>query len=243
MAKYTEGCLVTNISGKVGKVVHCHNRWGGYVRIIGERTKPLSPAQIKKNEMFALIAPVWASLEDKEREIWAMQGSDRSIASMLRNKNIKTGWILFFSVNLIMNEIHEPYKRLVNSYKNPQTFSNLSISIEEIRRKKQLILHTSPAINDDTKLMIYGSSPVSPGRMRFTDNMYKLITVVGAKPKKDKTEGINLTDEYVRVYGRLPKNNEKASFKVKPVNRHCAVSTYPKTITFTYRNKEERTKS
>ncbi len=237
MAKYTNSIHTPNMRGKVGDKVHGMNRYGPFVRQAPVRTKPYTPQELSRQEAFAMLSPIWSSLEDSEREQWIIKGRDRDIARKVGNINIKAGWNLFHSVNLTMLSAGEPIIEKVPTFDYPQEFKNINIGIEKIKRKKELILEIEPEIQENTILLIYGTRAMSPGIMSINPGEYKIIASVGYKTKTmPNSNKISLTECYENKYRRLPINRQKVSFIIRPLNRHCAISTYPKIATFTYKD-------
>ena len=240
MGKFINSLHTPNMSGKVGDKVFGMNRYGSFIRQAPVRTKPFTPKELARQEAFALLSPIWSSLEDKEREQWIENGKDKNIARMIGNKNIKAGWNLFHSVNLTMLSAGESIIEKAPKFEYPQSFKGIKIDVEKIRRKKELILETEPGIEENTVLMIYGTRAMSPGIMSINPNEYKIIAIVRFKTKTiSNTNKIRLTESYEKKYGKLPINRQKVSFIIRPINRHCAVSAYPKIVTFTYKDEAE----
>ena len=240
MAKFINSLYTPYSSGKVGDKVYGNTRYGPFERQAPVRIKPFTPAEINTQKAFSLLSPIWSSIEDSDREQWVIKGRDRDIARKVGNKNIKAGWNLFHSINLTMLSAGQPIIMKVPNFVYPQEFKDVKIRIEKLKRKKELILETEPGIQENTILIIYGTRAMSPGIMSINPNEYKIVAIVGCNTKVlPKTNIISLTECYEKKYGRLPINGQKVSFVVRPLNRHCAMSSYPRTITFIYRDVAE----
>ena len=240
MAKYINNIFTPHRRGKVGDKVYGTNRYGPFERQAPVRTKPFTPQQLTVQKSFALLSPIWSSLEDSDRELWITRGRDSDIARKVGNNNIKAGWNLFHSVNLTMLSAGQPIIEKVPRFNNPQEFKDIRIGIEKLKRKKELILETEPSIKENTLLIIYGTRAMSPGIMSINPNEYKIIAAVGYETETlPETNKICLTECYEKKYGRLPINRQKVSFIIRPINRHCAISTYQKTVTFIYSDEAE----
>lgn len=222
-----------DLSGKLGNRVYGRNRYGAFVREYVKSSKPLTAAQMEKNELFEKISPVWVSLDDNERRQWLVYGNDRSVASMLGNRKIKTGWNLYHSINLRRLSINEPVLRKFPNFDYPQQIDNVNISISEKKKKKDLILEISPEIREDTKVIIWATEAISNGRTYINNNLYKIIKIADHSFKS----GSSIKAAYLKVHGRMPEHMEKVSFMVKAVHRECGVTSFPKIITFTYKDK------
>jgi hypothetical protein len=226
--------------GKVGDKVFGLTRYGSFIRQAPVRTKPFTPSELSSQETFALLSPVWTSLEDSQRDVWIRSGRDRDVAQILGNTKIKAGWNLFHSVNLKMLSAGLPIIRVFNSLERPQKFNEISIGIEKIKRKKALILDTKPGIEENTVLVIYATRGMSPGIMSINPNEYKIIASVGHSTiTMSGSNKIDLTECYEKKYGRLPINGQKVGFEIKPLNSNSAVSDSKKTVIFTYRDAAE----
>jgi hypothetical protein len=224
------------LSGKLGKNVYGHNRHGDYVREYVKSDKPPTDSMAEKNQEFEKISPVWESLEDNERIPWLTYGSDRSIASMLGNKKIKTGWNLYHSINLRRLYINETVLRKFPQFKYPQQIDKFNVKITEKRKKKDIIFEISPEIRDDTKIVIMATEGLSNGKTFINDNLYKIIKIADHKFRS----GNSIKADYMKVFGIMPEHMKKVSFKVKAVHRECGVTGFPQKITFTYKEQIDK---
>jgi hypothetical protein len=240
MAKFTNNIYTPNMRGKTGDIVFGRNRHGSFMRKSPVRTKPFTPYELTRQEAFSILSPIWSSIEENDRELWILKGRDETVATKLGNPNIKTGWNLFHSVNLTLLAAGEEAISKAPIFKNAQEFKYMNIQIEQIKRKKELILETMPGIGKDTIVVIYGTKAMSPGIMSINPGEYKIFATVDSDTETYKdSKKINLTESYEKRFGRLPICRQKVSFLIKPMNRHCAISSYPKTVTFIYRDEAE----
>ena len=240
MAKFIDSIFTPGMSGKSGDKVLGKNKYGAFIRQAPVRTMPFTQNQLSQQSTFALLSPIWSSLEEADREEWDEKSKDKKIVRMLGNVNIKAGWNLFHSVNLTLLSAGEAIIEKVPVFKHPQSFKEIDIRIEKINRKKELILELMQAIREDTVLKIYGTKGMSPGIMRPNPNEYKIIGTVGCNTKlMPEGNKICLTECYEKRYGRLPINRQKVSFIIRPLHRFSAISGTPKTFKFIYKDAEE----
>ena len=233
MAKVTYNGVIDDLSGKLGKNVHTHNKTSKYLRGLSENEYVQTDGRKGSNDKFADTTVKWGTLSDKQIDGWNRAAMDYNLKSAKRNNVMKTGRSFFNHVNRNLQEIEEPQIATAPDRIRPQFILDFGFEFVKKGKKKDIIVKFDPKIDDNTKIIIYATNSLMRGQ-HFVDNgWYKKIAVIDS----EFMSGNSILAQYLRVFNDIEENMYKIQFKYREIHKKTGLAN-PKRVYKMYSDTE-----
>jgi hypothetical protein len=223
MGKVRQSSIIGDIHGRLGDKQIANTKYGEQVKNMPKVHSVIPIGQLKEMEFWGYVSGEYDTLTEKEAEWWALRANIPEVRSLYTKKRYLQGRNLFFSINMKRLDIGEPVIKAIPSFEHAQTFQNISVEIVRVKGKKDIILKYTPAIKEETKLVITATAGVKENLLYIHPSEYKRIALLDSSFKS----GDSLRKHYLNVYKSIPKTGMKVSFLIQSVNRKCGTSSMP----------------
>ena len=219
MATFKPG-IISHISGSQDGTTFVDSPYAPYMRPL---TIPINTWSIGKQtskQRHISVNYLWWKLTPKQAKGWQDLAS-----TMIRINKSKVevkvrAYDLFKKVNRNLIEIGEPPIFDAPKKVYPKQFRTVDVDIYAVDKIDDLILHFTPAIHKDTKIIISASSSQNPGRNSPKKHVYKQIVVIDSNFKT----GSSFLEAYLSVYKRNVKDTFRIAFSFRPVSKISGLS-------------------
>ena len=225
MAKVRYNGLIDDLSGKLGKNVHTHNKTQKYLRTQTENEYIQTDGRKESNDKFAYTTVKWSSLSDKQIEGWNRAAMDYNLKSSKRNNVMKTGRAFFNHVNRNLKEIDEPQITNAPDRIRPQYILDFRFEFVKKGKKRDIIVKFNPKIDEDSKIIIYATHSLMMGQHYVDNAWYKKIAVIDSQFNTENS----ILAQYLRVFSDIEEDMYKIQFKYREVHKKTGITNLRRT--------------
>ena len=220
MAKIKLGPFIADIRNRIGGVVFSKNSAGNYIRRGVTPVNPQSVAQLLSRQFLTQTSQSWRDLTDDERNNWNQVKDSFPKTDIFGNSIAPTGFNLFTRLNRNLLEISEPAITAAPLPSAVQGF--LTLTLVANTTGGLLTATFTPAINADTKIILFATAAQSAG-VTFVKAEFRKIDVLSTLD----TSPHELSAEYITKFGALPAIGSKVFIQFRPIDIATGLSGTP----------------
>lgn len=207
------GAWITAGRGSVGGTTASWNTYGAYAKNKSTPVNPSTTYQQNVRMYFAMIAQYWRGLTQNQRDLWVSMASEYKATNIFGDLFTYTGFNLFMKLNRNLLEIGES---IIDDCPSPQSvmgFTDLTFDIDITAVTAEATF--APAIDADTKVIVYATAPQSPGKS-FVKSEYRKIDVLD----DGDTSPVDMVTAYLAKFGTSGVVGNKIFIMFRPINLH-----------------------
>ncbi|MBP7496228.1 MAG: hypothetical protein KA792_01005 [Bacteroidales bacterium] len=223
MAKFLNSIYSPNKSGRLGASVFGKNAFGPFEKMLGIPSNPRTIGQMNRRNQFAALARRWGNLTEGQRTKWDNLAKDYPIVRKGMSHYL-SGFLFFLMLNSNLQIIGESIVEDSHRLDAPQAFESFSVDVVCTPGSEDMNMNVSPAISSGSKIQVYASKVLKPGRKAQAKEM-RLITVLD----HSFISGNSIKDAYIAKFGGMPSTGEKAAFWIKATNITDGYTSLPYT--------------
>jgi hypothetical protein len=225
MAKVKFTAIVAQMRGKLAGSVFARGRYGNYIRTLTSPINSNTPALERVRSLFNNVVTGWYNLTDDQRAAWGGSASVAGKQTSFGESFNYTGRVLYIHLNRNLQEIGEALITEPPVLNPVESFSNFAGSIKTTPGSEDISIDFSPAIDANTKVIIYATPVLSRGSVYVNPNKYKKVAVL------DNTfvSGDSIMTEYIDVFKTMPATGQRVGFKMKAISKASGKDEYPLT--------------
>ncbi len=210
MAKILLGVFMPEIRGHAGGTVFSKNTFANYIRNKVTPVNPDTVAQALVKSRFTGLSQDWRGLTQAQRDAWNQGAQAFSHTNIFGNNVPLTGFNLFKQLN--QNLLAAGNAQIDDIPTVSDVFAFTSQSLSADTTGGTLDLTFTPAIPGGTSVIVYATPGVSAG-INFVKSEFRQIRVLGS----GDVSPIDVTAEYVAVFGALPTVGQKVFLETRPI--------------------------
>lgn len=192
-------------SGSQADTTASRNRFGQYLRTRAMPTQPRTAAQLAVRSNLTEVSAAWRGLTDAQRVAWNAYAQAHPRTDSLGQSVKLTGHMAFNAVNVLNLLIEVAIQTAVP---DDTAIATPEISVDD-NSHTTFSLVTSAAVPNDTKIVVYASPPLSPGRSFNGD--FRIVNHVMGSPSAGQS--LVTAEQLANKYGTLAAN-QKFFFQV-----------------------------
>lgn len=203
--------IVSEARGKVGDVVFSRNSYSAYVRGFVVPTNPNTLSQQNVRGRFGGTAQMWRQITPVQRQQWKAQSEYINRTNIFGDSTPLTAFNWFMRANqnrVVLGAVAIPFPVLTPP---PPQFTVDNIAADTTGGT--LIVSFSPVVPVNVAIVVYGTTGLSAG-VNFVKSEYRLFSVI----PNPQVSPIDLTVNYVSIFGALPLVGEKVFVKLRAID-------------------------
>ena len=205
------GIGVTDGRGKLGGTVLSKGTYGAYARRLVTGVNPSTPAQQLVRQFMASISQAWKGITQAQRDIWNQVTSNYQTTNIFGDLFAYTGFNLFMKFNRNLLEIGEAQITDAPAPEAVQGYTALSIAVDVFTT--DFLITYAPAIDADTKVIVYATAPQSQGK-NFVKSEYRKIDVIATADASP----FDIIAEYNAKFGSVGPEGGKIFLQLRPIS-------------------------
>lgn len=205
------GAFVVAGRGSAGGTVASRNTYGTYFRNKVTPINPSTTAQQLVRSFMAAVSQAWKGLTQTQRDLWDQITSSYQTTDIFGDLFKYTGFNLFMKLNRNLLEIGESQIADAPAPATVQGILSLSIAVD-VFTTDFLVTYT-PAIDANTKVLVYATAPQSQGK-KFVKSEYRKIDVMVTADASP----FDIIAEYEAVFGSVGSEGGKIFLQMRPVD-------------------------
>lgn len=211
MAKIKFGGGIMDARNKLAGIVFSANTHGAYIKRRVTPVNVASPAQLLVRSNFTKNSQAWRGLSDDERKGFIEQKDNFKTTDVFGDLKSPTGQNLFIKLNQNLLQINEATISLVPTPVAVLGFIALALVADTT--VGTLTATFDPAIDVDTKVIVFATAPLSAG-VNFVKAEFRKIAILDTTDVSPK----DLAAEYITKFGALPQIGAKIFLQLRPIN-------------------------
>ena len=221
MAKVKFTAIVAQMRGKLAGSVFARGRYGNYIRTLTSGINSNSLSQDRVRSLFSNLVSGWYNLNDNQRELWNNAAQMAGQVSSFGDSFNYTGRVLYNHLNRNLQEIDVALIEIPPVMSPVQSFEDFQADIVVTPGAEDITINFSPAIDAETKVIIYATPTLNRGAVYISPRWYRKVAVL------DSTflTSDSIKDEYISVFKTLPGAGQRAAFKFKAVSKLTGETT------------------
>lgn len=205
------GAIIVDGRGKIGGHVASKNRAGSYLRTKVTPVNPQTSSQLAVRNRFTGLSQAWRGLSQVQRDAWNAAVGDYQTTDIFGDLKNPTGFNLYQRLNNNLLNIGEA---AITSPPLPEAVQAVVLtSIAAASAVPALTATYAPAIDANTLVKVFATSPQSPGKS-FVKSEYRQIDVIATADASP----FDILAEYVAKFGSVGAEGQKIFMKFVPVN-------------------------
>jgi hypothetical protein len=217
MVKAKYGQIVSEMRGSVAGACFSRGKSGSVIRTKKSNHHKRSIKQINARSLFASVTQAWTNLSVSRRNAWNSQSVQDKKTDVFGAQISYSGRSFFNKCNMNLLTINETVILDPPVVTSVFAFSSFTVNLSVIGGT--LLLNYSPAIDSNTKVLVYATPPVSSG-ITNVKNFYRLIAVLN----HTSVSSYDCATEYINVFGSLGQRGQNISFKLIPIDINTGLS-------------------
>lgn len=209
MAKIKFGLVVTDARGKLGGHVFSKNRSGAYLRTKVVPVNPQTTFQTNVRALFGSISQQWSSLTEDVRNAFREAVTAWSRTDIFGDIKNPTGKALYQRLN---NQAQLAGYPAVSAVSLPTEVPSAIFQTASLQVLNEEIVLGMSALPTGSRIMIFGTQPLSQGTKFVKDKLRLLLTELATA-----NDSVQLWDNYIAKFG-IPATGSNVYFAVKYVN-------------------------
>lgn len=220
--KVNFGAIIVDGRGKLGGHVGQRNASGNILRTKTTPTNRRSPAQQSRRSLVAELTRDWKFLTEAQRIQWNNFANENPDTDIFGNVKTNSGFNMFVEVNLNLVNVGEE-KDLEPGTADVVVDLFYEWDVELPQGSPSAIIVTwKPPITATTKIIVYATSPISPG-IASGGSRYRQIAVLDDTAISPYT----ITDQYKAKFGGLGNVGNKIFVKATQINLASGLASPP----------------
>ena len=217
MSKFKQSSITPEHRGEIGGIVFSKNRYGPYDAV---KSKPVNrnttPQQRVRHYMGELSRIYSYKLNEKQYKGWMNLIHKITLTDTSGNPYKPAARDIFTAFNFNLHEVGLPLMLDPPKKLSVQSFTSFKFEIIADNDDNDILLYFKPAINKDTRIMIFASSALRNSIFFFRDNRFKKIGYIDSSFKSG--------DSILSLYRSIPAFNYdfagsfKIAFRLKSVS-------------------------
>ncbi len=220
MAKIKLGPFIADIRNRIGGVVFSKNSSGNYIRRGVTPVNPQSVAQQQVRQFLTQTSQSWRDITEDERNNWNQVKDSFPKTDIFGNSIAPTGFNLFTRLNRNLLEIEETVLTTAPLPIAVQGF--LTLTLVANTTGGLLTATFTPAINADTKVIVFATAAQSAG-VTFVKAEFRKIAVLSTTDLSP----VELAAFYITKFGALPAVGAKVFIQFRPVDIATGIAGTP----------------
>ena len=188
-----------------------------------KRTTKKTKLQVMEREKFSSLLREWNKLEYEKKLEWLKSAKESGVIRSGKGKEIVEGQQLFMSYNGYLLQIGETINLKPPIIKDPSFIFKLNFDIENNKSGKKMNFNFEPALDKDTKAIIYSTKALNIYGTNIDKKYFRSIAVL----EPEFMSGGSILAQYLLLFKKLPKKGEVIGLKVLTVNRQCGKPSLP----------------
>lgn len=214
MAKYKPSKLFEKLKGSIGDITFFDSKYGSQIRSKPIPKNKRTPAQRRVRNYQTKATQAWTLVNTQQVMTWKAFALRFPYKNNIGEKVYYTGRTMFIKCNRSLLEISQPI--ILDPPKNTkvQALNSIDVDILISGNYYDIKLLIKPALNKNTKLLVFATAFIKPGINTPKSNKYKEIAVL------DSTfiSGSSILDYYNKVFLYQNYNSFKIAFRFKAVS-------------------------
>jgi hypothetical protein len=213
MAKVKFTAIVAQMSGKLAGSVFARCRYGNYIRTLTSPINSSTPYQERVRSLFTQVVSGWYNLTDDERAAWNSRAAMSSGGISFGESFNYTGRALFSQLNRNLQEIGEAMLTTPPVLDPVETFDTFSVDLVDTPGLEDIKANLSPAIDANTKVIIYGTPVLGKAVVYISPNWYRKVAILD----HSFISGGSIKVDYLSIFKTMPAEGQRVAFKMKAV--------------------------
>jgi hypothetical protein len=222
MAKIVLGPIVSDIRGGLGEEVFTKTKGSNIVKKKGKPKKSKSKAKKRTTNAFKDLSVPWNKLRSVTKRQWNSLLMRDNVRWLFRESKIMMGINLYYSVNRNLQEIDEEIINEVPVFKEAQFIKSADAKIIKTGRKRDIKLYIGNGINEENKVVVYATKPITKDSDLSNYRKYRKIKVLDSSFRQGKS----VMKEYQQVLKVTPEEGDMIGIRLRAVNIECGVRSH-----------------
>lgn len=217
MVKAKYGQIVSDVRGSIAGACFSRGNSGTLIRSKTSNRNKKTISQNSNRVFFTYVNQIWRTLSKANVNAWDEQAKLLSKNNIFGDKINYTGVALFNSCNINLLTINESVILWPPKINPVFSFSEFLANVDV--GAGTAILTFTPAVDIDTKVLIYATPPIGTG-ITNAKNFYRLIAVLD----NIDISPYDCAAEYITRFGGLGSVGQQILFKLIPIDKNTGLA-------------------